>query len=76
LQNGNEPQGVDKMNIYYESGNISEMKKLVKSSTGYCLKQIRIDAYTPDFIDYSVFKDLDNDTRLGRTAINAGRLEV
>jgi hypothetical protein len=64
------------MNNNYENNNINEMKKLVKSSTGYNLKQIQINAYTPQFIDYSIFENLDNDIKLGIPPINKGRLTV
>lgn len=71
------------MNKFYNVGlnqtvesNLKEMKKLVKAATGYSLNQISIDAFDTDSVNYSIYKNLDNDKRLGIQAITTGRLEV
>lgn len=64
------------MNKFYESNNEKEMKKLVKESKGFNLNQIVITASSPDWIDYAIYKNYNNDKRLGIKPIETGRLEV
>ena len=54
---------------------INEMKMVVKEATGYNLNQIDIISFTDTEIDYNIYKNYENDSRLGKAPIDIGTVK-
>ena len=54
---------------------LTEMRKEVKKATGYNLNQIDIVSFSNEEIHYSIYKNYENDSRLGRDPISSGIIE-
>lgn len=58
----------------YTNKEINALRKEVKSQTNYNLNQIDITSFTAEFINYTIYKNYENDKRTGRQPIKNGRI--